>query len=359
MFDRRQFMLLAAAGVVGAAGIATVGFPLLTGCAATQSDGTLDPDETAGSPSSTDTPVLSAQPATVALFLFDTVIEIRAYCEQALVDEAARRCEFFERSFSRTKEGSDIHTLNNAAGAPVTVQPETAQIISQALAFCKESDGLFDITIGAVTPLWDFVEGTIPDPAVLAEAVTHIDYRTVRVSGNTVTLDDPRAALDLGGIAKGFIADDIARLLREGGCTSGLINLGGNVYALGSKPDGSPWNVGIQDPNATSGTVVARVEAIDHSVVTSGMYERSFERDGVLYHHILDPQTGYPVSSDLKSTTIISQESIDGDAFSTIAFLMGKDKAYALLEESPDKEGILVDDTGQLLATSKADYSLL
>lgn len=334
---RRQFIQLGIMGIASCYAFSTLG-------ACTRStEGTDD----------------GAQLATTVLFAFDTVVEISAYCEQSLVDAAAQRCEYFESIFSRTLEGSDIYTVNQAGGARVEVHAETADIIDRALAYSAASNGLFDITIGAATELWDFKSGVIPDSEVLAEAVTHIDYTKVSVEGNIVTLADPAMRLDLGSIAKGYIADDLAQLFVDGGCQSAFINLGGNVFALGEKPDGSAWNVGIQDPNDASGTAIAKTPVRNKSVVTSGLYERSFTADGVLYYHILDPKTGYPAVTDLESSTIISDASIDGDAYSTVAFLLGADAALEMIEADPAFEGILIDKSGTITSSSNADITLL
>jgi thiamine biosynthesis lipoprotein len=296
---------------------------------------------------------------TFSTFLFDTYIEIKAACEQSVLDALNERLIFFEDTFSRTREGSDIYRLNNAGGAPTEVSKETAALIKQSLVFSELSGGLFDISIGAVSSLWDFKEGIVPDAAALAEAITHVDYRNIRVSGSTVTLADPAARLDLGGIAKGYAADEAARMLGEAGCESALINLGGNVYALGLKPSGEPWSVGIQDPQQPRGTLKAVTAARDLSVVTSGPYERSFEVDGVLYHHILDPRTGYPVQTDLASATILSALSVEGDALTTCCFLLGRDAAFELTQGRPDTEALLVDLAGEVLMTDDAMAELV
>jgi thiamine biosynthesis lipoprotein len=292
-------------------------------------------------------------------FLFDTYIEVRAVCEQALLDSMGERLAYFEERFSRTREGSDIYRLNTAGGAPTEVSVETADLINQSLECSALSDGLFDISIGAVSELWDFKEGIVPSPDVLAEAVSHVDYRAIEVTGTTVTLGDSAARLDLGGIAKGYAADEMARMLRDADCQSALIDLGGNIFALGYKPDGEPWSVGIQDPFLERGALKAIVAAHDLSVVTSGPYERSFELDGTRYHHILDPRTGYPVQTDLASASIISTLSIDGDALTTCCFLLGREAAYRLAEERPGVDALLVGEDGSISLTDDTLAELL
>lgn len=351
--SRRAF--LRAAGCAGAT-VATLG--LLGGCTPSKdADEAADAEDASASASASAS--AAADPLRETFFAFDTVITLTAYCTQELMDKAIERCLYFEGKLSRTREGSDVSNINAAGGKPVEVSPETADVIRKALTYCERSGGLFDITIGAVTQLWDFKAGVKPDDEAIAEAVAHVGYRSVSVDGTTVRLSDPQAALDLGGIAKGYIADDLARLFEEGGCTSATINLGGNVFALGTKPDGSNWNVGIQDPNApTSTAIIASISCAQTSVVTSGLYERTFELDGVRYHHILDPKTGFPADTDLVSSSVASASSTDGDAYATWMFLLGRDEALSLLERTDGLEGLVEDEEGSISMTSHASFAL-
>ncbi len=303
---------------------------------------------------------LEADPQTSTLFVFDTVVSLSAYCSEELMMQLVDRCNFFESKFSRTVEGSDVWNINNAKGAPVEVESETADLIAKSLEFCERSDGLFDITIGSVSSLWDFVSGVKPKDGDVKAALSHIDYRNVQLDGTTVTLNDPEAMLDLGATAKGYIADDLCRILREGGCLSAMLNLGGNVYVLGSKPDGSPWNVGIQNPNETEGSVIASIKTEDSSVVTSGLYERQFKAsDGETYYHILDPKTGYPAKTDLVSSSVVSASSLEGDAYATWMFLLGYDKALDLLKDAEGLEGMVVNEKGKTKQTQNASFSMV
>ena len=292
------------------------------------------------------------------LFLFDTVIQISAACSADLLNQVSDRLQYFEDKFSRTVEGSDVWNINHAKGAPIQVASETADCITQALKYAEESNGLFDVTIGAVSSLWDFVNGVKPSDAAIAEAVRHIDYRGVTVEGSTVTLADPEAMIDLGGIAKGYIADDIVGMLRNGGCESASISLGGNVYVIGKSFDGDAWNVGVQDPNGQVNSTIASIEAEDISVVTSGLYERGFEQGGVFYYHILDPKTGYPAQTDLESSSITCTSSATADAYSTILFLMGHDAAMRLVESDNRFECVLVDDEGTATKSNGSAFKL-
>ena len=348
MLSRRRFLMLAAGSMCAIAAPAW-----LTGCSAGQNDG----NDGAAANDNADSAAYEVQSLT--LFLFDTVIQISALCAPELMDRISERCQFFEDRFSRTKEGSDIWNINQAHGAPVEVSEETARCIEASLAYSEASGGLFDISIGAVSSLWDFVEGVKPDDDAIKEAVKHVGYRTISVDGTTVTLTDPDAMLDLGGIAKGFITDDLVSILREAGCKSAMLSLGGNVYVLGESFRGDDWNVGVQDPNGTANDVIASIPARDKSLVTSGLYERSFTVGDVLYYHILDPRTGYPVKTDLASASIVSDSSTDGDAYSTTLFLMGHDKAMELLNSDERFSGLLVDMNDTATASDGSGFTLL
>lgn len=348
MLSRRRFLVLAAGSMCAMAAPAW-----LTGCSAGQND----ENDGATANGSADSAAYEVQSLT--LFLFDTVIQISALCAPELMDRISERCQFFEDRFSRTKEGSDIWNINQAHGAPVEVSEETARCIEASLTYSEASGGLFDISIGAVSSLWDFVEGVKPDDEAIDEAVKHVDYRAISVDGTTVTLSDPDAMLDLGGIAKGFITDDLVSMLREAGCKSAMLSLGGNVYVLGESFRGDDWNVGVQDPNGTANDVIASIPARDKSLVTSGLYERSFTVGDVLYYHILDPRTGYPAKTDLASASIVSDSSTDGDAYSTTLFLMGHDKAMELLNSDERFSGLLVDMNDTATASDGSGFTLL
>ncbi|WP_307982917.1 FAD:protein FMN transferase [uncultured Senegalimassilia sp.] len=346
--SRRRFLMLAAGSVCAMAMPAW-----LAGCSAAQND------EGGGATADDGADSAAYEVQSLTLFLFDTVIQISALCAPELMDRISERCRFFEDRFSRTKEGSDIWNINQAHGAPVEVSEETARCIEASLAYSEASGGLFDISIGAVSSLWDFVEGIKPDDDAIKEAVKHVDYRTISVDGTTVTLTDPDAMLDLGGIAKGFITDDLVSMLREAGCKSAMLSLGGNVYVLGESFRGDDWNVGVQDPNGAANDVIASIPARNKSLVTSGLYERSFTVEDVLYHHILDPRTGYPAKTDLASASIVSDSSTDGDAYSTTLFLMGHDKAMDLLNSDERFSGLLVDMNDTATASNGSRFTLL
>lgn len=350
--SRRDFLKLSSAALMGALLLGVGGCSAGSGSASSDTSVTL-PD-TSGT---ADAGSAQAELLTETLFAFDTVITLSAYCTAEVMDQAIERCKYFESCFSRTVEGSDVWNINHAKGNPVAVASETADIILRGIEFGNATQGAFDITIGAVSSLWDFKEGIMPSDEEIQQALAHIGYKSLSVEDATVTLADPDVMVDLGGIAKGYIADDLARLFREGGCGSGIINLGGNALVMGTKPDGSNWNVGVQDPNApTDAGIVASLECSDLSVVTSGLYERYFEREGRRYHHILDPKTGYPVETDLLSASIASRSSLDGDVFATWMFLLGHDRALEYIDSREGMEGLLMDSDGAISTSAGSSF---
>lgn len=286
------------------------------------------------------------EPARATAFVFDTVVSIEAYAPQDVADEAAELCRHYESLFSNDIATSDIARINSAGGEPVEVDPDTADVIVRALDISQRTDGLFDITVGSVSKLWDFVEGVRPDDDAIAEGCSHIGWRGIGVDGATVTLADPDASLDLGGIGKGYVAGKLVELLSARGCASALLDLGGDVYALGTKPDGSAWRVGVKDPDGNG--AVRTVEAHDAAVATSGTYERSFSEGGAFYHHILDPTTGMPAATDLQSATALCESPTDADALATALVLMGSNDAQSFAQGTEGLSFVLVADDGSV-----------
>lgn len=285
-------------------------------------------------------------------FYFNTVIAIQLNdtTDEALIDDCFALADTYEHYFSRTLEGSDIYQINHADGAPVEVHDETAELIRAGIKYGELSDGSFDITIGALTDLWDIPNNTgdIPDEAAIRKAVDTVDYTQILVEGNSVTMKDPDAKLDLGGIAKGYAADQMKKYLNAHGAHEGFINLGGNVLTLGEKSDGSPYHIGIRKPFSEEGETITAVDVADQSIVTSGRYERYFEKDGHIYHHILDPFTGYPYDNDLNGVTILSDSSMESDALSTICFALGMEKGMEFIQSMPDVDAIFIDTDNKL-----------
>jgi len=301
-----------------------------------------------------------AEPVGETRLMLDTVCSITIYDppDRQLVSEAMELCEEYEKLFSVTIEGSDVWRVNHAGGAPVTVSDETAQVILAGLSFGGISGGLFDITIGRLSGLWNF-KGTPSLPAAqeIAAARDTVDSSKISLTGNTVQMADTDAWLDLGGIAKGYIADRLASFLKEKGVKGAVIDLGGNVILVGKKPGGNLWRVGVTKPFSESGELLGTIETGEASAVTSGIYERQFESGGRIYHHILDPRTGMPVESDVVSATVIARSSMTGDALSTMFVLLGS-SAAELLGSVPGFIGaIVVLDSGEVLEYGKVEFT--
>ncbi len=290
-------------------------------------------------------------------FFLDTVVTVTLYQKDArqLIDECFTLMNDYENMLSRTREGSDIWNINHSGGEPVTVSEETAGLIEKALYYAELSGGTFDPTIAPVVSLWDFQgegEHTLPDEDALAEALTHVGYENVELDGTTVTLTDPDAAIDLGGIAKGYIADCLKDYLVSQGVECGLIDLGGNILTVGRRPDGKEFTIGIRRPFSSATDLIGTVTVDGKSVVTSGTYERYFELDGVLYHHILDPEDGYPFDNGLTSVTILSSQSVDGDALSTACFTLGLEDGMELVESLDGIEAMFITEDMELHKSS-------
>ena len=287
---------------------------------------------------------------------FDTIIQVTVFeaddvdAMDACFDMASK----YEQLFSRTIAESDISKINEANGEYVEVDPETITLIQAGIAYAELSDGAFDITIGALSDTWDFKNntGTLPEESELTSALSTVGYENILIDGNRVALANPDTMLDLGAIAKGYIADQMKAYLVEHGVTSAIINLGGNVLLVGNKTDGNKFTIGVQKPFDKNGTTLAAVDISDCSLVTSGIYERYFEMNHQIYHHILDTKTGYPINNGLYSVTIISPKSVDGDALSTTIYALGLEKGMQLIEALEDVEAIFVTDTMEIITSS-------
>lgn len=293
---------------------------------------------------------------TQRFLLFDTINTVSApVLDDETMAAVKAACLRYEQLFNRFDEDSGLSRINRAGGKAVDVDPELAGLIQTALAYCEATDGLFDITMGTVSRLWDLKHQVIPDDKAVQDALAHVGWRHVHVQDARVWLDDPETTLDLGGIAKGYIADRVLDILKNHGVEHAIVNLGGNVVVLGGRPDGTPWRVGLRSPVSSNGGLqeqaFAAVSMTDGSAVTSGTYERGFVRDGVRYHHILDPRTGHPSTSDLISATVLSKASIDGDGFSTALVIMGTQAALSFAAEHPDIELVLIDTSGNIVGT--------
>lgn len=290
---------------------------------------------------------VSNEPIVRTGFYFDTLIRITIYDseKEACLNSCFELAQKYENMLSPTVEGSDIWKINHSNGEPVEVSDETVMLLEKALYYCDITDGLIDITIGPLNDIWDFhTKEQVPSEEAISEALNHIDYNNLLIEGNTVTLLDPKGSVSLGFIAKGFIADKIKEYLISQDIKNAIIDLGGNILAVGSKPDGGSFKFGIQNPFDEQGTPIATLSVTDKSLVTSGVYERCFYQDGVLYHHILNPVDGYPVKNNLLSVTILSNSSMTGDALSTSCFALGLEEGMELIESLDDVEAVFITD---------------
>ena len=307
------------------------------------------------------------------VYAMNTVMEFTVHDADpgAVLSAMAARVNDLESVLSRTREDSDISALNAAAGADTEVSAAAWNLLSAAREAAEATSGAFDPTIAPVVSAWGFGEETyrVPGQAELEALLDTVGYSGItlgRGQGETyLAALQPEQAVDLGGIAKGYASDCMADLLLEADVDHGCVNMGGNVLAWGTKEDGSPWRVGVKDPENTAG--LCGVLSLESAyAVTSGGYERFFEEEGKIYHHIIDPATGAPAESDLRSVTIVmdwKSEKLNGksgngticDALSTALFVMGEEKAVEFWRSGAyDFEMILVTADGRLLATSGA-----
>ncbi len=280
-------------------------------------------------------------PVSKSDFCLDTTCDIKVYDMESgeagrILDSAFDEIDRYENLMSKTIEGSDIYKINHAQGQPVEVSEDTLNVIELGLEMSELSGGMFDITIGKVSSLWNFNgdDPEVPAQADLDEALATVGYKNIVIDGSSVSLKNPQTELDLGGVAKGYIADRICDYLEQQGVKKAVVNLGGNVSVLGEKAEDAPWNIAIERPYSDRTEMMGYVSVTDATVVTSGIYERKFEQDGVIYHHVLDPHTGYPVNSDLEAATIRAAEGNSGfcDGLSTVCLMLGRDKAQTLIE---------------------------
>jgi len=291
-------------------------------------------------------------------FVLNTIATITIYdnSDEKIINDCFDLCRYYEALFSRTDENSEIYKLNTRQISEVS--DETAELIAKGLYYGKISNGQFDITIEPLSSLWNFTADSLSVPAEedIYEARSHVDYKAVSVSGNTVTFANDYVRLDLGAIAKGYIADKVKDLLISRGVKKAIINLGGNVLCIGGKTDTSGFTIGIQYPFGDGS--IASVNVNDLSVVTSGTYERYFEENGKLYHHILNPETGYPYDNNLLSVSIIGANSCTCDALSTTCFALGKEAGTALIESMDGYYAIFITEDYKLYFTKGAEAVL-
>lgn len=295
---------------------------------------------------------ISGEPTVQTEFLMGTIIKITIHDE-------IKDPEVFQKAFNRIAEiedrmtinkdsaQSEIIRLNNASGKEsVSLSPDTFFVLEKGKYYSEKSNGMFDITIGPLVKLWNIgtEQARVPSQSEIQSKLDLVGYKNLVLdkSNRSAKLVTPGMIVDLGAIAKGYAADEAARILREAGIKHAIVNLGGNIVVLNSKPDGTPWRLGLQDPNDARGDYVGVVLVRDQTLVSSGTYERYFEYEGKKYHHILNPDTGYPEENDIISISILTKSSIDADGLSTTTFMLGLEKGMKLIEELPDTEAIFI-----------------
>jgi len=307
---------------------------------------------------------LQAEPSR-AEFVLGTV------CSVTLFEQGDNRVQ--KKVFDRLREidnrmsvnvaASDVSRVNAAAGVgAVQVHDDVFKVIRRAVYYAQLSGGAFDPTVGPLVSLWGIggESPRVPSRTEIEEALALVDWQGIELDAdaNSVFLKYTGMALDLGAIAKGYAADEAVAILKNNGIERAIIDLGGNIVVLGEKKDKSLWKIGIQNPNEKRGTYIGIVQEKESSVVTSGVYERYFEKDGERYHHIFSPFTGYPAENELLSVTIIAQNSMDADALSTAVFVLGYEKGADLINSLPYAEAVFVFKDMTIRKTPGADFAI-
>ena len=290
------------------------------------------------------------EPETATFFAMDTAMDFTVYGDAALLDEAETLIGSLEEQVSVTDEHSDIYAIDHTGSG--SLSGNAAELMEQALELCRRTGGALDISVYPIVRAWGFTTGgyQVPDEETIQSLLPLVDYTQIQYDAATGVVALPEGMeIDLGSVAKGYAGQLAAQMLREHGVQSALLNLGGNVQTVGAKPDGSPWQIGIKDPQGEDAMMVLSVE--DQAVVTSGGYERYFEQDGQTYWHIMDPSTGHPADSGLISVTIVGDEGVVCDGLSTALFVMGLEKAADLWAQSGDFEAVFVTASGEVYIT--------
>lgn len=296
------------------------------------------------------------------VFAMDTVMLLTVYGDRAQdgLDQAEQTIRKLEQLWSATDENSEIWALNHSQGGWVDLSEDTQAILSRGLELCALTGGALDLTAYSAVQAWGFPTGEyrVPDEAELEQLTEMIDYTQVELDGETGQARLPDGmSLDLGAVAKGRLGEVLAQDLKELGVTSALLELGGNVQTVGSKPDASPWRVGIQDPDSQG--YLAIVEVADQAVVTSGDYQRYFEENGRRYCHIMDPATAAPADSGVDSVTIVGSDGTVCDALSTALYVMGEEQGAWFWKDHPelDFEAVFVSQDGSIAVTAGLEES--
>jgi thiamine biosynthesis lipoprotein len=298
-------------------------------------------------------------------FVLGTVCSVTLYdqAKENVYRDIFNRLREIETRMSVNLPDTEVVRVNAAAGLePVQVHDNVFNVIQRAVHYAKISGGAFDPTVGPLVSLWGITGDNprVPSQAEIDAVLPLIDWRDIELdsTARSVFLKRPGMALDLGAIAKGYAADEAAAIIRKAGLKRAIVNLGGNILTLGEKKDKSPWRIGLQDPLEERGAYFGVVTCPEKTLVTSGVYEKFFEADGLRYHHLLSPSDGYPARSGLLAVTIITDNSMDADALSTAVFVLGYAKGRALIESLEGTEAVFVFDDMSVWKTEGVDFKL-
>ena len=298
---------------------------------------------------------------TKEIYAMDTIMDLTIYgwkkegkrLSDAELGEAMNQAvaliNRLEGLLSVTKKDSDISKINAADGAPVTVSGETYELLEKCIQYSEATEGLFDISVYPLVKLWGFTTGEyrIPSEEEISTVQERIDYRKIQLSGGNKVQIPKGMQIDLGAAAKGYLSQKLMDLFAKNGVSSAVVSLGGNVQTMGRKEDGSRYRIGIVDP-ADGTSIYGTLEVEDKAVITSGIYQRYFEKEGKTWHHIMDKRTGKPADNDLASVTVITEEGTAGDALATALYIMGEERAVEYQKNHPETQIILIRKDGSL-----------
>ena len=317
----------------------------------------------------------SSEPLSKSELLMGTVVTVSLYdsTNEEILNKVFNKVKELESILSINENGTLVDKINEEAGInPVKVDDYTYTVVKKGVEYSKLSNGLFDISVGPIVKLWSIglPEAKVPTKQEIDEKLPLIGYSDIEINDadKTIYLKRKGMMLDLGGIAKGYTADVISDILTEEGVNSAIINLGGNIFAHGKKPNGDEWKIGIQDPFSERGGIIGTLITSNKSIVTSGIYERYIEEDGIKYHHILSPKTGYPYENEIAGITIVSDKSTDGDALSTSVFAMGVEEGMNFVNSingidaifiTKDNKVYITDGLKNIFTLSNSDFTLV
>lgn len=317
----------------------------------------------------------TSEPLSKSELLMGTVVTVTLYDsnDEEILNKVFNKVKELESTLSINENGTLVDKINEEAGInPVKVDEDTYTVVKKGIEYSKLSNGLFDISVGPIVKLWSIglPEAKVPTQEEIHERLPLIGYNDIELNDTdkTIYLKRKGMIIDLGGIAKGYTADVISDILTEEGVNSAIINLGGNIFAHGKKPNGDEWKIGIQDPFSERGGIIGTLVTSNKSIVTSGIYERYIEKDGVKYHHILSPKTGYPYDNEVAGITIASDKSTDGDALSTSVFAMGVEEGMKFVNSidgidaifiTKDNKVYITDGIRNVFTLSNSDFTLV